>query len=60
MLGVSELLLSDPLLEQHHRSLVAKSYRSGEVLLELVGMVLVSLLPTFRYFVENSNLSRSL
>lgn len=42
MIGIAELLLSDPTLnkEQHH--LVEKCLYSGDILLELVGMVLVS------------------
>lgn len=41
ILGICELLLDDPSLAESHRSLVGKAVRSGEILLDLVGMVLV-------------------
>ncbi|ORY89096.1 hypothetical protein BCR35DRAFT_300899 [Leucosporidium creatinivorum] len=40
IISICELLASDPTLLDDHRSLVDKAMRSGEVLLELVGMVL--------------------
>lgn len=43
ILGICELLENDPSLSDGHRSLVDKAMRSGENLLDLVGMVLVSL-----------------
>lgn len=43
IISICELLASDPTLLDDHRSLVDKAMRSGEVLLELVGMVLVSI-----------------
>jgi signal transduction histidine kinase len=42
VIGISELLLDDSTLLDGHRALVEKSLRSGEILLDLVGMVLVS------------------
>lgn len=42
MLGIGELLLDDSSLRDDQRQLLEKSLRSGEILLELVGMVLVS------------------
>lgn len=41
ILGICELLENDPSLRDGHRSLVDKAMRSGENLLDLVGMVLV-------------------
>lgn len=41
MLGILELLDSDPALAEAHRSLVGKAMHSGEILLDLIGMVLV-------------------
>lgn len=46
VIGICELLLDDPTLMDSHRSLVEKSLRSGQILLDLVGMVLVSLIPS--------------
>ncbi len=40
IISIAELLLSDPTLQDEHRTLVGQVLRSGEVLLELVGMVL--------------------
>ncbi|KAI5477507.1 histidine kinase [Pseudohyphozyma bogoriensis] len=40
MIGICELLLDEPTLAQAHRDLVEKCLRSGEILLDLVGMVL--------------------
>ncbi|KAG9011619.1 hypothetical protein FRB93_002680 [Tulasnella sp. JGI-2019a] len=40
MIGISELLLADPTLSENQRDLVEKCLHSGEILLELVGMVL--------------------
>ncbi|KAG9011622.1 hypothetical protein FRB93_002683 [Tulasnella sp. JGI-2019a] len=40
MIGISELLLADTTLSEHQRHLVEKCLQSGEILLELVGMVL--------------------
>ncbi|ORY89097.1 hypothetical protein BCR35DRAFT_350593 [Leucosporidium creatinivorum] len=40
ILGICELLENDPSLSDGHRSLVDKAMRSGENLLDLVGMVL--------------------
>lgn len=40
MLGISELLLSDETLSPKHQSLVKKQLHAGEVLLQLVSMVL--------------------
>ncbi|KAG9011616.1 hypothetical protein FRB93_002677 [Tulasnella sp. JGI-2019a] len=40
MIGISELLLVDPTLSVKQRRLVEKCLHSGEILLELVGMVL--------------------
>ncbi|KAG9038816.1 hypothetical protein FRB95_014365 [Tulasnella sp. JGI-2019a] len=40
MIGISELLLVDPMLSDNQRRLVEKCLHSGEILLELVGMVL--------------------
>lgn len=45
MLGILELLDTDPSLEEAHRSLVGKAIRSGELLLDIIGMVLVRVLP---------------
>lgn len=42
MIGICEVLLDDSSLQEVHRKLVAKSLRSGEILLDIVGMVLVS------------------
>lgn len=42
VIGICELLLDDLTLMDSHRALVEKSLRSGEILLDLVGMVLVS------------------
>ncbi|KAG9021496.1 hypothetical protein FRB95_002039 [Tulasnella sp. JGI-2019a] len=42
MIGISELLLADPALNKSQHRLVEKCLHSGEILLELVGMVLVS------------------
>lgn len=42
MIGIAELLLADPTVGAAHRRLLDKSLQSGEILLELVGMVLVS------------------
>jgi hypothetical protein len=41
MLGLSELLLAEPLSESQ-KSLAAQILRSGDVLLEMIGQVLVS------------------
>lgn len=41
ILGICELLMDDSTLSEGHRSLVGKAIRSGEILLDLVGMVLV-------------------
>lgn len=43
MIGICEILLDDTSLKESQRGLVEKSLRSGENLLDLVGMVLVSL-----------------
>ena len=40
IISAAELLLADPLLESEQRLLVSQALRSGEILLELVGMVL--------------------
>ncbi|KDE04642.1 hypothetical protein MVLG_04941 [Microbotryum lychnidis-dioicae p1A1 Lamole] len=40
IIGLAELLLDDPTLPEQHRSSVAKIMRSGEILLEMIGMVL--------------------
>ena len=40
IISLAELLLDDSTLEEEHRKLVGQVLRSGEVLLELVGMVL--------------------
>ncbi|GAA93493.1 uncharacterized protein L969DRAFT_95854 [Mixia osmundae IAM 14324] len=40
MIGISELLLDDPTLKPEHVEAVQKIMRSGDILLELVGMVL--------------------
>ncbi|KAG9038818.1 hypothetical protein FRB95_014367 [Tulasnella sp. JGI-2019a] len=40
MIGISELLLTDPTLSETQRCLVEKCLHSGEILSELVGMVL--------------------
>ena len=40
VISIAELLLADPLLQSEHRLLVSQALRSGEILLELVGMVL--------------------
>ena len=40
VISIAELLLGDPLLQSEHRLLVSQALRSGEILLELVGMVL--------------------
>lgn len=40
IISIAELLLSDPSLQDEHRLLVSQALRSGEILLELVGMVL--------------------
>lgn len=42
MIGIAELLLVDPSLGEGARELAGKCLKSGEMLLELVGMVLVS------------------
>lgn len=42
VIGLCELLLDDPELAGGHRTLVEQARRSGETLLDLVGMVLVS------------------
>lgn len=42
MIGIAEILLADGSLNEHQHDLVRKSLQSGEMLLELVGMVLVS------------------
>jgi signal transduction histidine kinase len=41
MIGMAELLLDDTTLAETHRVSISKIMRSGEILLELVGMVLV-------------------
>lgn len=41
MMGIAEILLGDASLQPDHRLLVQNSLRSGEILLDLVGMVLV-------------------
>lgn len=45
MIGICEVLLDDSSLQEEHRKLVAKSLRSGEILLDIVGMVLVRYFP---------------
>ena len=40
MMSIAELLLSESLLQLEHRLLVSQALRSGEIWLELVGMVL--------------------
>ena len=40
MLGMAELLLDDPSLSGTHRDSVQKIMRSGEILLDMVGLVL--------------------
>lgn len=47
MIGICEILLDDDSLQEDHRDLVEKSLRSGEILLDLVGTVLVSILSYF-------------
>ena len=42
MISIIELLLEDRTLTDDQRSLLEKSLRSSEILLDLVGMVLVS------------------
>lgn len=42
LIGIAEILLDDSTLQKNHRVLVEQSLRSGEILLDLVGMVLVS------------------
>lgn len=39
MLGIGELLLDDPTLNEEQRDLIERSVRCGDQLLELVGMV---------------------
>ncbi len=40
IISIAELLLADDTLQDEHRLLVSQALRSGEILLELVGMVL--------------------
>lgn len=40
IISITELLLADPLLQPQPRLLVSQALRSGEILSELVGMVL--------------------
>jgi len=40
IITIAELLLADPQLQLEHKLLVSQALRSGEILLELVGMVL--------------------
>lgn len=42
MIGMAELLLEDKRLTEEHRDCASKILRSGEILLEMVGLVLVS------------------
>lgn len=42
MIGIAELLLADPTLTKDQHQLVEKCLYSGDILMELVGMVLVS------------------
>jgi signal transduction histidine kinase len=48
VIEICELLLDDSTLMEGHRSLVEKSLRSGQILLELIGMVLVRLSPRLK------------
>ncbi|ORY88979.1 hypothetical protein BCR35DRAFT_350494 [Leucosporidium creatinivorum] len=40
ILGLAELLVEDPTLQAEHREIVTKIQRAGEILLELIGLVL--------------------
>lgn len=53
MIGIAELLLDETDIPTLHRTQIGKIVRSGEILLEMVGMVLVRLPPLLTLMMEH-------